>query len=751
MSTLQRIVSCSAAFLLCIWQALAWSAAPPALPPGLVDQAPGTWVKRSPLPGGPPSPRLGYESSWGYDPRSRLLLRWGGHNQGGGGEQNAEMWTFDLDSGRWALRETNDAPPGVCCAQQDVFDLAHGRFVRFPAFSGSHGWQWSREIALKNSSVWAYDPVTSTWRDMRPVPEPRPSPLRCASYDSDHNVIVVFAGENNREGTLAYDLHANTWTALNPPEQPPFRSGGNMTYHEHEKLHILFGSQFTNDPVTWAFDLEANRWTDLKPKGRPPSDRNDAVLTYDPVNRVVLAVLRVSEGKGDGAKAHLETWALERASGGKDRPAAWTWTKRNPPREPPVSGNRARLLTFLPDHNLAVLETRTHPPSGPAEQQIWTYRHATPTRGADDEVVPMSAHIEKNIVILSWKHPPGARSPDLTILRGEGEQSWRVAMRPLQPGKARPLVRGSNRPGKDELELTWRPNPGTRSRVDRMVKPGVVYHYTLRNEGLFPGWPGIRSRLRLQPKVVEDVVASVLSEKKVELAWKSRPDDAVVGYHVERAPVEVWTDDQLVREKKHTPPLNPPSVAALRRIGSFVRLTKEPVRDTRWTDEVDLSAPVEVAGKAILERRVAKEQIDPRGRPYPRAVFAYRVRAVNALGTIGGPSPYVLTIPAAPQHVFSREQGAHCDLKWAANPERNLRGYRVYRLDGRWDSQSVSRLTLEPIARTAFTDGAAGRTSRRYHVVAVDALGQEGIPSAPVWFEREWKSFYRPFVKEWHQ
>jgi hypothetical protein len=224
----------------------------------------------------------------------------------------------------------------------------------------------------------------------------------------------------------------------------------------------------------------------------------------------------------------------------------------------------------------------------------------------------------------------------------------------------------------------------------------------------------------------------------------------VAGYHVERAVVEVWTDDQLVREKKHTPPLNPPSVAAIRRIGPFVTLTRKPIQETRWTDEVDLTAPVKVAGKPILERRLAKEQLDPKGRPYPRAVFAYRVRAINALGIISGPSPYVLTIPSAPQQVFSRERKTQCDLKWAANPERKLRGYRVYRLDGRWDNQPISRLTVEPLARTAFTD-AAGKTTRRYHVVAVDALGQEGIPSAPVWHEREWKSFYGPFVKEWHQ
>src|SRR6202008_4368686 len=104
------------------------AAEPPAL-----QQAPNTWVLRSPLPDGPPSPGMGYEASLAYDPRSRLVLRWAGHNQGGGGEQNAETWTYDPATARWALKEPNDAPPGVCCAQQNVFDPAQNRFLRFPA------------------------------------------------------------------------------------------------------------------------------------------------------------------------------------------------------------------------------------------------------------------------------------------------------------------------------------------------------------------------------------------------------------------------------------------------------------------------------------------------------------------------------------------------------------------------------------------------------------------------------------------
>jgi hypothetical protein len=107
--------------------------------PVALEQEPNTWVKRSPLLGGPVSPGMGYETSLGYDPAARRVIRWGGHNQGGGGEQNAETWTFDPATGRWALREPNTSPPGVCCAQQNVFDPVGGRFLRFPAFSGSHG------------------------------------------------------------------------------------------------------------------------------------------------------------------------------------------------------------------------------------------------------------------------------------------------------------------------------------------------------------------------------------------------------------------------------------------------------------------------------------------------------------------------------------------------------------------------------------------------------------------------------------
>src|SRR5579864_4222092 len=111
-------------------------------PPFLATHPVNAWVKQSPLDNAPVSPRLGYEGACVWDSRHRLLVRYGGHNQGGGGEQGAEVWTFDPFTAKWTLKEPNTSPPGVCCNAQNVYDPTIGRYIRFPLFSGNHGWQW---------------------------------------------------------------------------------------------------------------------------------------------------------------------------------------------------------------------------------------------------------------------------------------------------------------------------------------------------------------------------------------------------------------------------------------------------------------------------------------------------------------------------------------------------------------------------------------------------------------------------------
>jgi hypothetical protein len=697
-----------------------------------LDQAPNTWVKRSPLSGGPPSPGMGYEASLVWDPKARRVIRWAGHNQSGGGEQNAETWVFDPITAKWELKEPNTSPPGACCNQQNLFDPDQGRFVRFPAFSGSHGWQWFREIYLNNSTVWNYDLATNTWRDRRPVPAPRVAPLRCASWDSDYQVAVVFGGEGSREGTLVYDPYTNTWHRLKPKEEPDPRSGGNMAYDAANKLHVLFGTQFDNDPLTWTFDLRKNAWTGHKPAVHPPTDRNDPVLAYDPNARAVVALVRAID-KSDGkeiAGGHLETWTFD---AGK-----FTWARLNPVREPDGWGNRRRIMVAAPELNALVCEvyvTSSEKVKGvDREQQVWTYRTAAAKPAGVQPPANVRVTMPGGGALVRWDLVPGAK--EYVLYRGVGEAPWAATYQEIiRPGGDQPSVLDQS-----------------------AVPPGKVPYYRVRTVAADGKESDLSPVVRAQPRVIEDLSVSVLAANSVRLKWDAPGVADATGIHIERAPVEVYADDQIVRLKRDTPPLTVPSVGAIRKIGKFVRLTKEPrstlgLAANEFTDTgIDLKTPVRVEGEPTYAREFPKDQIDPDGKPYPFAVYAYRVVAVNALGVEGGPSAWVPTIPSAVQHVFAREDGTKCHLKWAANPD--AAGYRIYRMDGpkiNGPGQKVVRRTPDPIPGTTWIDDTGKADTKRYWVVAVDALGQEGFPSAPAWGWRQFRKAYEGFTGEWHQ
>src|SRR5207249_1212280 len=140
--------------------------------------------------------------------------------------------------------------------------------------------------------------------------------------------------------------------------------------------------------------------------------------------------------------------------------------------------------------------------------------------------------------------------------------------------------------------------------------------------------------------------------------------------------------------------------------GPFTRLTKEPLKDMAFTDtQLDLEKAAVVEGQPTYQHRFAASQLDANGKPYRFGVYAYRIRAVNVLGVESGPSPYFLTVPSAPQWLFAREEGAKCHLKWSANAEKGLKGYRVYRMEGpriNGPGQKVTRLTAEVIVQPQY-------------------------------------------------
>jgi hypothetical protein len=218
--------------------------------------------------------------------------------------------------------------------------------------------------------------------------------------------------------------------------------------------------------------------------------------------------------------------------------------------------------------------------------------------------------------------------------------------------------------------------------------------------------------------------------------------------------VGVYSTDQTRRIKQRRQGAADASVGRIAWIGPFRRLTDKPIDGTRLVDQrVDLAAAGRVLpDEPLVDRPLPRDQVDDAGKPYRYRVFAYRVVAVNRLGVESGPSPLRFTYPSTVEHVFAREEtDGRTRLRWQPSRENGVAGYLVYRHNGRWNTDPIVRLTPKPIPRTEFPDETAGDSTRRHEIVAVDALGQEGEPSRPVWSRREWGRFYVPYTGEWHQ
>lgn len=675
-------------------------------PAAPLDQPPNTWVKRS------VGPELGYEAAMAWDSWNHRLIRIKSHQLGGGWQQ-AEAWLYDPAANRWTLAAPDLEPPGNCRQQQHVFDPEHGRYFRFTGTSGDHGWQWMREVYANEASVWSFDPGANRWHNMRPMPEPAVGPQRAAAWDSDHGVIVVFGGVRGGDGTNVYDPHANTWTMMNPSDEPAGRVGCNFSYDPVKGLHVLFGSE-GSQPGTLAYDIRRNAWIDVRPQGSPPvggPGGNEAVMAYDPVRRVHVALAMVRE-KGDREPAaaynpasqprHVETWVLDTAKN--------AWTRMRPAKEPDPGALRCRVLAFAPELGLAFLDVvESHPSGGGArQQQVWSYRYGS---GAP-VLAPQRLRVEASAAAaaLSWEASP-AGAAGYAIYKGTGaDVPWKAAF-----SKAATVPAS---------QTAWQ---------DKDLKPGQHAFYRVRAVSADGVESAGSATGRLQPRVVEDLWATATAPGSVEVAWRA-PEGCgeIAGYHVERAPVRVAAEAAL-------------RASAVEGLGAFVRLTKEPVKGTAFTDRnLDLSKASPVA--ATMAPKRYRKAPPPGKAEYGLAVYAYRVRAVNALGLESGPSPYVLTIPEPVRMLQSREEGGGVRLRWAASPGAGVRGYHVYRTDG--INAGCSRITQAPLGEASYLDRSGN--AARYYVVAVDALGQEGYPSSPVWGHRPDQGLYSKYEGDWH-
>jgi len=115
-------------------------------------------------------------------------------------------------------------------------------------------------------------------------------------------------GSTSRE-TWAYDFNANTWSRLNPPQNPGSLSFLAMAYDVASDRVVLFGG-FTagvRSADTWVYDLDTDTWTRMSPAVKP-SPRQEHAMTYDTQSdRVVL----FGGCAGLESQCNDETWAYD--------------------------------------------------------------------------------------------------------------------------------------------------------------------------------------------------------------------------------------------------------------------------------------------------------------------------------------------------------------------------------------------------------------------------------------------------------
>jgi hypothetical protein len=664
------------------------------------DHPENEWVRQSPTPT-QPAPPFGWEGSGDYDPDHDRWIHHAGHD---GIPQGFHLFTFDLQTKVWQQRFPPTSPPGVCCVDgSHVFDVAHRRFVRFPGGMLGHGYQWSRGARLKDSAVWLYDPAADTWTNMRPPPYQRPlghegiGGLNAgAACDPSNELVISFGGQGSGGGTnnlFFYDAYANDLHRIRAPGGPAPRDGMGITCDPKNDCLVIFGSQYASDAATWLYRFRTGKWESHMLDPHPPAARQKTYSTipkmaYDSINGVCLCVT------WDDATNRHETWALDVGK--------LQWSKMNPPAEPSPSMSRSRNLSFSARHNLFLLELGPKATNGKGAE-IWTYRYkkGTPSK-LPAAPANLQAAVEAGKVVLTWK-PGGPDTREYRVYRAPAAEPWKLDFVPL---------------GKTE-----------KARYeDNDLRKGEEYFYQMRGVSA-AGMEGPASfRARTRPQVLIKPVVSVTAANRVEVRWNAHPAGDVVGYNLYRGLVSVRTVKKGEPKpwRDNDPEYAEPVPVEVRNITDIRKLNEEPI-----------------AGTAFVDDGIDLRKAGPESAGYRYVVYAYIVRSVNARGGESGPSPYALTIPSEPVNVLNREKGAAAELRWDANPEKGIAGYLIYKLEGTW---SIKRLTEEPIKGTTFTHKSAGPT--RYWVVAVDALGQEGQPSSPVWHQQSFKGF---FPGEWHQ
>lgn len=644
-------------------------------PPSLEEQSENTWVLRQ-WPADNDDDRVcstTYEAGLEFDGSTGKVLKWGSHGLRCDSPQTGDTWVYDPAANTWKESASPVHPFGMCGTWGIVYDKANQKIVSLQAEGGHHGWEWDRGRAMRASSPWVYDGKRDRWTPVK-------------------------------QNETGYG--------------PGARGFLKLAYHDRAQVVVLHGGQWGNFSKgedadrAWVYDTYANEWTMLPASNPLPGARAHHGVCYLPeLNKVLLV-------GGSYGKKDKRTWLFDLESDfWKDAqpkgaipefrlpvlydpptrtalhiesetdgarvwqydPAANEWQK-TPPASGPTPHHGSTDVTYDPVHNIYVLDgghlnwNTDHI----GVRELWTYRFRRRAPVASDGLPPpveLRAVVKSGgSVALEWK--PVAGAAGYLVYRGTGPTPWQAILQQAGAGPVRATVY------QETLNMTGEA-PG----------PTVYYAVAAVDD---KGREGTRSLVvRTQPPLVEGVTASSLADRTVQVRWDKSAAPDVAGYHVYASHVTVG--DMHFR-------------TLFQKIHPLQRLTDKPIQAMEFIDSRKLGD--------------AEKQFN-------HEVRAYEVRAVNAWGVESGPSATVLNLTSSVPGVRATPQPDGTVLvEWAASPEKDIVGYRVYRMD---EYRTTFALPVNPlpVRETRLADRPEFPRSERqaYYVVALDALGEEGMPS----------------------
>jgi hypothetical protein len=183
-------------------------------------------------------------------------------------------------------------------------------------------------------------PGPADWVQVSPQAGPAARYYHMMSYDSAHQVTVLFGGQSG-SGLMAdtWEWNGTTWTHSLPAASPSARRAATMAFDSHRGVSVLFGGEGAGGATlgdTW--EWSGTNWTQRFPSTSPPA-RADAFMTFDSVRGVTV----LFGGTANGGFFD-DTWIYDGTN----------WTEESPMLSPPATAG-GTYMTFDPQHEVAVM------------------------------------------------------------------------------------------------------------------------------------------------------------------------------------------------------------------------------------------------------------------------------------------------------------------------------------------------------------------------------------------------------------